>query len=41
LHPFCNDRGVNAPAMPPFSSVPVHIIPHALSFLVVGYNVLL
>jgi len=27
------------PAMPPFSGVPMHIILHALSLLVVGYNV--
>jgi len=43
LRPPCTsferaERG-NAPAMPPFSGVPVHIILHALSLLVVGYNV--
>jgi len=27
------------PAMPPFSGVPMHIILHTLSLLVVGYNV--
>jgi len=39
FHPFWKIRGGNAPAMPPFSGVPVHIILHALSLLVVGYNV--
>ena len=39
LLPFWNDSGMNAPAMPPSSGVPVHIILHALSLLVVvGYN---
>ena len=37
---FRKDREGNAPAMPPFSGVPVHIILHALCLLVVeGYNV--
>ena len=31
--PFWKGRGGNGPAMPPFSSVPVHTILHALSFL--------
>jgi len=31
LHPFCKGRGGNAPTIPPFPGVPVHIIPHALS----------
>jgi len=39
LLPVSNDRGMNAPAMPPSSGVPVHIILHALPLLiVVGYN---
>jgi len=29
---------MNAPDMPPSSGVPVHIHLHALSLLVVGYN---
>ena len=37
---FWQGRGGNALVMPPFSGVPVHIILHALSLLVVvGYNV--
>jgi len=37
---FLKGRGTNAPAMPPLSGVPVHIILHTLSLLVVvGYNV--
>jgi len=40
LSPFWKDKGGNAPAMLPFSGVPVHIILHALTLLaVVGYNV--
>jgi len=36
---FWNDRGMNPPAMSPFSGFPVHIILHALSLLVVvGYS---
>ena len=42
LRPRCSPferRGMNAPAMPPSSGVPVHINLHALSSLVVvGYN---
>jgi len=37
---FLKDSGRNTPAMPPLPGVPVHIILHALSLLVVvGYNV--
>jgi len=39
LHPFWKGRGDNPPTMPPFSNVPAHIFRHALSLLVVGYNV--
>ena len=39
LHPFWKGKGGNDPAMALFYGVPVHIILHALSLLVVGYNV--
>jgi len=39
LPAFWKGRGGNGPAMPPFCGVPVHIILHALSLLVVvGYT---
>jgi len=37
--PLLKGQKRKCPAMPQFSGVPVHIILHALSLLVVGYNV--
>jgi len=39
IAPLLKGQRGNAPATPPFSRGPVHISLHALSFLVVGYNV--
>ena len=39
LHLVWKGRGRNALAMPPLSGVPLHIILHALSLLVLSYNV--